>query len=172
MSDSLKRIKEMADQLLNAEAELKRLQNQLEVAKANHKQIEQIDMPELMREVGLTSFTTEDERVITLEEVVMCGISAENNRAATKWLDEHGFGGLVKTVMVVDFNRDDREEALALASEFNEAAKGKGVRCTTMMNEKVHPSTLKSFVKEQMKKGANVPIDLFSIHTFSKAKVK
>jgi hypothetical protein len=39
------------------------------------------------------------------------------------------------------------------------------------MVERVHPSTLKSFVKEQMEAGRAIPFDLFAIHPFNRVKI-
>jgi len=39
------------------------------------------------------------------------------------------------------------------------------------MEEGVHHSTLKSFVIEQREKGAELPLDLFGIHPYNRAKL-
>jgi len=38
--------------------------------------------------------------------------------------------------------------------------------------ENVHAATLKKFIKEELEKGSTVPFDLFSVHPYSKVKIR
>lgn len=172
MNEQLTRIRAMADMLRSAQSEVRRLTESLEAAKEVANRLEREDLPELMREVGLTSFSLTDGSKVDLVDDLACNITQENHQDAIAWLDENGFGGLVKTQMQVTFNREDRVAALALAAMLSyEAKKGK-IEIDPVVSEKVHPATLKSFIKEELSKGTSVPFDLFSIHPYSKVKIK
>lgn len=168
----LKRITDLAEQLLATQADVARLTAELEKLQKQQTRLEMEDLPELMREVELTSFRMKDGREIELVDEVSCGITKENSQAAMKWLDDNKFGGLIKTLVKVAFNREDREAAVKLASNVEATAKKKGLSIVPEVVETVHASTLKSFVKEELSKGHAIPFDLFSIHPYSKVKIR
>lgn len=168
----LERIMNLAEQLLATQAEVARLTEELEAAQAQQTRLEQEDLPELMREVELTSFRMKDGREIELVDEISCGITKENNEAAMAWLDKNNFGGIIKTLMKVSFNREDHEVAVKIANDVEADAKQFGVTVMPEVVESVHASTLKAFVKEELSKGNAIPFDLFSIHPYSKVKIK
>ena len=169
---NLSRIMDLAEQLLATQAEVARLTNELEEAQARQTRLEQEDLPELMREVELTSFRMKDGQEIELVDEISCAITKENSSAAMRWLDENNFGGLIKTLVKVAFNREDRDAAAKLASDVEAKAKEQGVSVLPEIVETVHAATLKAFVKEELSKGHAIPFDLFSIHPYSKVKIK
>lgn len=172
MSDELKRIVLMAEQLLEAQEQVKRLTDSLAEAKKLQAQLEQEDLPSMMQELGFKSFALKDGRQLELVEDVQCGITEANHQAAMRWLDENNFGGLIKTRLEATFNRENRAEALELAAHMREEAQKHEVTVDPVVAESVHAATLKSFIKEQLAKGAKLPFDLFSIHPFNRVKIK
>jgi hypothetical protein len=168
----LERIMTMAEQLLAAQAEVARLTEELAAAQAQQIRLEQEDLPELMREIELTSFRMKDGREIELVDEISCGITKENNQQAMAWLDKNNFGGIIKTLVKMAFNREDRETAVKLSHDLEAQAKQQGVMVLPEVVESVHAATLKAFVKEEMSKGHTIPFDLFSIHPYSKVKIK
>ena len=143
----------------DAEAALKAAKDRL-----NRLQLE--DVPQLMIEVGVVDFVTDDGYHVTLSEEVKASITNANAPGAHKWLTDNGFGGLIKTFVGVPFAASERDSALALREQL-EADK-----YDPELTERVHPSTLKAFVKERLEAGDEIPFDLFSIHPFNKAKLK
>lgn len=159
MSD-LQRVVQLAELLLKLRANVERLETDLETAKKDMRRVEQEDLPDLMQELGLQTFKLTTGETIEVKQDVECGISEERRARAHSWLTENGFGGLIKTEVVAKFGRDQREEAVACAEQIGGE-----------MVERVHPSTLKSFVKEQMEAGRAIPFDLFAIHPFNRVKI-
>lgn len=157
---SIQRAVQLAELLLEARRKVEKLESELTTAKADVRRIEQEDLPELMQELGLETFRLKTGETIEVKLDVECGISEERRAAAHKWLTENGFSGLIKTEVVVGFGRGEHDAAV----EFAEKVGGNAV-------ERVHPSTLKSFVKEQMEAGKPIPFDLFGIHPFNRVKV-
>jgi hypothetical protein len=169
MSDNkIARITLLAETMVHAAAHVESLKAQLDAAKAYHRRIEQEDLPELMREIGLAEFTMTDGTKIQVTDDVECGISEERRAAAHEWLARNGFGGLIKTEVVVAFPRDAHEEAQRVADDLAQELEG---IATPQVQERVHPATLKAFIKEQLAAGKPVPFDLFGVHPFSKAKL-
>lgn len=159
MSD-LQRALKLAELLLAARKNVETLDNQLKTAKDEVRRLEQEDLPELMQELGLETFKLTSGETIEVKQDVECGISEERRARAHAWLTANGFGGLIKTEVVAKFGRDEHEAAVACAEQIGGE-----------MIERVHPSTLKSFVKEQMEAGRAIPFDLFGIHPFNRVKI-
>lgn len=158
---SLERAVEMAKRLVLARAAVDAADTALKDAKATVARLEQVDLPELMKELGLEMFRMEDGRVVEVVQDVSCGISEAQRAAAHAWLTERGFGGLIKTAVTVQFGRDEHDAAMECAK-----------RIGGTLEERIHPSTLKSFVKERMAAGENVPPELFGTHVFHKVKIR
>ena len=159
MSD-LQRAVQLAELLLKLRQNVERLETELEAAKKDMRRVEQEDLPDLMQELGLETFKLTTGELIEVKPEVDCGISEERRARAHAWLTENGFGGLIKTEVVAKFGREEREAAVACAQQIGGE-----------MIERVHPSTLKSFVKEQMAAGNPVPFDLFGVHPYNKVKI-
>lgn len=159
MSD-LQRAVQLAELLLKLRENVARLETELEAAKKDMRRVEQEDLPDLMQELGLETFKLKSGETIEVKPEVDCGITEERRAKAHDWLTTNGFGGLIKTEVVAKFGRDEREAAVACAEQIGGE-----------MIERVHPSTLKSFVKEQMAAGKPVPFDLFGVHPYNKVKI-
>lgn len=172
MSDTLDRVIKLAEQLVEAQANVKRLDEELEIATRLRTQLETEDLPELMREIGMTSVSLANGKTVEVIEEITCGISEQNRAAALAWLDSNNYGGLIKTQLNAAFNRQDRESALELMKNLRNEADQAGVEVDCDVKETVHAATLKSFVKEELAKGTPLPFDLFSIHPYNKARIK
>lgn len=157
----LKRVIDLANLMVTQRKYVEEIEERCSAARAELRRIETEDLPELMRELGMKSVELDDGSIIEVADEVDCTITEANRMNAHNWLLANGFGGLIKTEVVVAFGKGEHEAAMKCAEEVGGVAQ-----------ERVHPSTLKSFIKEQMSKGAAVPFDLFSIHPYSKAKLK
>jgi len=166
-SDALKRITQLAQFMLAQEAEVARLAQLLAAAKAALDRARREDLPELMRELGLESITLSSGEVVSVRNDVAAAIPADRRAEAFRWLDERGFGGLIRTEVSVVYARDEREQALKDAEQIRSLT-----RHDATIAESVHPQTLRAFVREQMEAGQVVPFDLFGVHPFSEAKIK
>lgn len=163
MSD-LKRVIDLAKLLVAQRDKVELMEKELKVAQSDLRRIETEDLPELMREIGMASVTLDDGSIIEVADEVQCAITEAARKSAHEWLINNGFGGLIKTEVVVTFGRGERDEAEEFVQQVGDHH--------PELVERVHPSTLKSFVKEQLEKGVAIPFDLFGIHPYSKAKIK
>lgn len=164
--DALQRITNLGKQLRDAQAEVKRLTAELAAAKAIQTRLEREALPELMREYDLDEFKLTDGAKVTIKDDLECAITEANKEAAHKWITKRGDDGIIKTVLLVEFDRDEREQAIKLAQKVRKLT-NKPVE----VSESVHPQTLKAYLRELLKKKVKVPIDLFSLHPFPKAKL-
>lgn len=162
----LQRAVQLAELLLQLRSKVEAIDKQLTAAKAELRRVEQEDLPDLMQELGLEKFKLTTGETIEVKPEIDCGISEERRRAAHDWLTANGFGGLIKTEVVAAFDRGEIEAAQRLATEI-----AVNTGHAPVVVEKVHPSTLKAFIKEQMAAGHPVPFDLFAVHPYNKVKV-
>lgn len=164
MSD-LQRVVQLAELLLKLRENVESLETQLAAAKADVRRVEQEDLPDLMQELGLETFKLKTGETVEVKPEVDCSITEEKRFAAHDWLSSNGFGGLIKTEVIVQFGRGEHDAAEGFAKEV--ALQGK----QPALVERVHPSTLKSFIKEQMAAGKAIPFDLFGVHPYNKVKI-
>lgn len=160
----LQRVVALAELLREQTARVKMLKDELEQEQAALRRTETEDLPELMRELGLSSLALSDGTTVKVVEEVSCSIAERNRNDAHAWLIEHGFGGLIKTAVTVEFGRGERENAELFAHSIED-------HHPTVV-EQVHASTLKAFVKEQLGQGVALPFDLFGIFPYSKAIIE
>tara|TARA_R110002153_G_scaffold124038_1_gene270194 strand:+ start:440 stop:1015 length:576 start_codon:yes stop_codon:yes gene_type:complete len=151
-----RQLKEIDD----AEASLKKLKS------VYHKNITET-LPDLMAEFNLTGFTLSDGSSISVVPTVGAHISKANQEEAFSWLRENGFQDLIKSDVSMSFRKgEDGRRA-----DFIELAESQGLAVST--KESVHPSTLKSFVNEEVViNGRSVPTELFGVFTGQKAIIK
>lgn len=164
--DNMMRLSSLASTLRDTKAKIANLEEQLKEHKKNESRIETEDMPELMKELDMKSFTLSDGTKIEVVEDLMCGITEENRDDAHAWLRKNKFGGIIKTLITQQYGAGEIEEATKNA----EAIKKLTGRAA-MVLESIHANTLKAFLKEQRAKGTKIPAKLFGLFPFSKAKV-
>ena len=162
----LQRVVELANLLVQERINLANLKLDLEDCERTIRRLEQEDIPELMRELGITSFKLQDGSSVDVTEDITCGISEDRRAAAHRWLIDNGFGGLIKTEVVVEFGRGEQQAATDLRNKIGEFTDRQ-----PHVSEKVHPQTLKSFLKEQLAAGSPVPFETFGLNAFNKVKI-
>jgi len=164
---SLERVTKLAEQLRAAKAEVKTIEENLTKAKAKVTRLEREDLPELMRELKMKNFELEDGSKIGVTDDLECSITEENKPAAYEWVKKRGDDGIIKTVLSIEFDRDEYQAAVALAEKIRKLT-NKPVE----LKESIHHMTLKAYIKELLKKKVKVPIKLFGLHPFPKATLK
>lgn len=169
--DTLARISQLASLMTEQKRAVDAAEEALVVAKQALLRTETEDLPELMREIGLDEVKLVDGSKVSVKDDLTCGLSEERRPAGLAWLEEHGFGGLIKTAVSLEFVRGEGELAAEVAQRIAEEFQ----REVTMKRD-VHAATLKSFLKEELAKGADSPLDsdaqaLFAVRPFPRAKL-
>jgi hypothetical protein len=122
-------------------------------------------IPEIMRELGMEEFKLTDGSKVSVKNDIKCGITEANKPAAFEWLESTNNDGIIKTKVGVDFGKGEMEDAKKAMQVLSDLG------LPAAMDRAVHPSTLKSFVKEMLEKGINIPADAFGIFEFTIAKI-
>ena len=157
--NSVNAISKLALKQLKLMAEVDAAEDALSRLKEDLKKVSEIDLPTAMLEAGMREFKLVDGASIKVEKFYGASIKVENRPEAYKWLVDNGHEGLIKTSVVTEFGKgvDERKEA----RKFMESVVKDGF--SAELDESVHASTLKAFVKEQIEAKNELPA---SITTF------
>ena len=145
------RLEEQTDAIAEAE-------KALEVLKEESKNTEEVLIPQLMNELGLTELTLKSGRKIELKREFYPNITKAKTAEAMRWLREHGMGGIIKSAITIDAEHERELHRAGIPYE---------------LKETIHPQTLKALVREQITGGnTEFPKDIFSVFEVERAVVK
>lgn len=162
----LKRLVSLGALLAAATKEFEFYEAKTKAQKTIITRLSQEDIPQLMKEIGLTEIKLDTGESITVRSEISTSITEEKAPQCFAWLIEHGFGGLIKTAVLAEFSKDELAVAEKLAEQLT---KKFGERVA--FKQLVHPATLKSFVKERLEKGEKFPLSMFGVHQYDVAKM-
>lgn len=152
--------------LLDLDAQIDEAEAHWKVLKEKARTLREETIPNAMTELGLTSLTLENGQALSIKQEVYASISASQAPLAFDWLNENGFGGLIKTEVTTLYGKGERDAAQKLVAKLT----NEGLNAN--FKESVHPSTLKAFLKEQIAEGNPCPLDLFGARPVMTTKIK
>lgn len=162
---TLSEMAELARALLDADKDVERVEGDLKDAKERARVLREETIPAAMQEMGLEEVKLETGQKISIKQDVYASIPAASKGAAYDWLNEHGFGGLIKVEVSATFAKGEQDAALELHKQL--LAQG----LQPDLDQSVHAQTLKAFLREQIAAGTNVPLDLFGARPVWTAKI-
>lgn len=162
----LSRLSALADMQAQQEAEVLRIEAELQKAKEKLTDLAERQIPELMDKVGMDEFKTKSGLVVKIDEKIRASIPKLKKPYAFAWLREHGNDSIIKRSLSVAFGRGEDDLANELCSRLSQ--EGFSIKD----DESVHASTLTSFVKEKLQAGEDIPIDLFGVYRQRVSKIK
>lgn len=164
--EALKKVSTLAKKQLQLENEVEMAELAWEQKKAELAQVRDKDIPSAMAEVGISSFTLDDDSVVTVKLYYSAKIDDDNREQAFEWLEANGHGDIIKHTIGVALGRGEDEMAKLVV----EALEKIGVSYTD--KNSVHYQTLVAFIREQVEKGAEVPLDTFKAYIGQTTKIK
>ena len=156
----------LANKQVKLSVSLMELEELVDRTKKELNDVRDRDLPNAMAEVGISSFTTESGFKISIGTEVYASITEEKAPIAFAWLREKGHGAIIKNQIIAEFGKGEDEKAIEAAMLLAEAG------YKPKQKEAVHPQTLKAFLKEQINKGNDVPLEAFSAFVVNRAKVE
>ncbi len=124
------------------------------------------DLPSLLAEAGLSSFTLDDGSKVEIKQTYGGSILVENRPKAFEWLRENEHGDIIKNKVSCQFGQGEDQEAEA----FVRMAQSQGY--PTDQKEEVHPQKLRAWIKEMVEKGNEFPMELFGAYIGQRAVIK
>jgi hypothetical protein len=146
------RVRDLAQRHLELEARIIKGETLLAQLRVELKQIDEVDLPAVMQEVGLTDFGLIGGARVEVRKFITASIPKGGEAVAYEWLELHNHGGLIKRRIQILFGRED----VAWAKQF--LAQCARRKRPLQLEEKmwVEPQTLMAFVREQLRNAAAV----------------
>lgn len=154
-----------AREQVEAEAEVEKAQEALDLAKSKLGAIARKELPELMKTAEQTELTTADGIKVTIKNDVKTALPKKDlalRSSAFDWLEENGQEGAIKRQFVIEFDKDQEEWASEFEQTLDEELNVKKIR-------DVHASTLKSIIKGLLEDGVEVPPEPFGLFEYEVA---
>lgn len=164
--DKLKRISELAVRQQELELAVAKVEQDLKDRKEALRRLQELDLPQAMDEAGVSEFKLLDGSKVTVKPFYGASIPKDRQNEAFTWLEEHGFGDIIKNDVTAKFGKCEADKA----NEALEALQAMGFDAEK--KESVHASTLKAWLREQVESGATVPLDLFGAHVGRQTVIK
>jgi hypothetical protein len=126
------------------------------------KNVAEQELPALMQEIGMTEFKLQDGTKFVVKPIMVVTLPKEKTELADEWLDSHGHGGMMKTVIAVPktIPKEVIEEVLNTVREH-----GYEVDVT----KSIHWQTLQKWAREVEEEGMVIPEDIFQVYRAMKA---
>ena len=163
---SLDEMASLARVMAEAEDAVRQQEASLKEAKEKARRLREETIPAAMQELGIDKLELNTGEKISVSQEVYASIPNEHRDDAFRWLNDNGFGGLIKVGVSSSYGKGEQSKAMELFQELQERG------LNAKFDEGVHPQTLKAILKEQISTGANVPLDLFGARPVWTAKIK
>ncbi len=163
---SLGELNDLAERQAKAEARVAKIEAELAAAQADLKDIAEKLLPDAMDALGIADFKTRSGLKITIDETIRASIPKARTLEAYAWLRAHNHEALIKRVVALAFGKGED----AKARETMQMLAEKGLKPQDV--ESVHAQTLGAFVREKLKKGDELPLDLFGVHRQRASKIE
>lgn len=142
------------------EEELSELKNSLS-------RVQRTDLPELMKELGMSDATLADLGVkVTVAQGVDISIPEGSRADAFAWLAEKGYGAIVRAEVSVSFGAAELDKAQECAATLTEKDYSPHIGMS------VPAPTLKAWGKERLAAGEDIPPTLFNVRAYDMAQIK
>lgn len=170
---TLAEVTALGQKMNDLEAEIEDMEQLLCEKKEELHNIAEGVLPEALANIGLKSLSLADGTEIGIKEYISASINDDNRSAAHNWLRQNGYDDLIKNDVVVSFGKGEDEYAQKLLQEIGQEVQNGDIKCGGVAQvERVHPSTLKAFLKEQLKVGAAIPAKDFNLVVGQIATIK
>lgn len=160
LPDKLDALRGAATRVRDLDAEIKDVEQRLSDLKRDRSELLTKTLPDLMDLAGVPGIDLEaagNMPAINLKMVpyysanIAASWPPERRDAAFKWLDDSGNGDLIKTTIVVEFDREDRAGAIAAALKI------KTFGLEPQVRETVSAQTLSAWLRECYEEGGDLP---------------
>lgn len=158
-------VQRLVGELRRADQQVEECEQALKDAQKWRRDLAERQMPELFEQLGVTELKMSDGLKVLVKEKIRASIPQKHREEAMAWLEEHGHAALIKRTLVAAFNRDQQESAAQAMEVLTKMFRN------VKQDRKVEPSTLRSWVKQQLEAGEELPLDLFGVFRQNEAQV-
>jgi hypothetical protein len=163
--EELSRISALAQRQLDLENQAAEKENELSEIVRQLEEVRGKTLPELLISHNLLELKLATGEKIEVDKFFAASITKDKADACFKWLDAHKFGAIIKYGLKADAGKG---EAKKLETAIKALIK---LGLKAEVSKGVHPQTLKAFINEQLTKGTDIPMDLFSVFPVTRTKI-
>lgn len=165
----LAQISASAEEVVRRQQALEEAEALVKLRKEELRQVVEEELPALMEAAGQRKVTTRSGLSVSLDETIYANISQERAPEALAWLVDNGHEALIKNEYTIAFPKNS-----AAAAEAFEEYLNSNLRRKANLKHKtgVHPSTLSSWVREELADGREIPLDLLGVTRRKVCKVQ
>lgn len=162
---SLAELTKLGHMLVERDREVEMLEQRLKESKESARQLREEAIPAALTELGVTEIRLLSGEKVSMQQDVYASIPTEKKIEAFDWLEEHNFGGLIKTEVSVAFGKGEIDSAVELQRRLREQG------LAPEFSRAVHAQTLKAWLRERLSKAEAVPLELFGARPVWVAKI-
>ena len=177
--ESLTQLTILVDSLIRVQEDIKRYDLKLKTLKEKEKLTSECLIPELMQEYDIPNLTHAGYN-ISIQDIIAASIKSEKTilgsineneernkkNEALAYIVNSGGGSIIKKRIEVDIGKAPNE----IVNDIKNYCISLGYE--PFVEENVHNMTLKSFLKEKLEEGDNIPADALNLYLGKKAKLK
>jgi hypothetical protein len=156
----------LARLIRDKEVKIEALETSLKESKKVLQKLTDEEMPAMLAEIGISSFTLDDGSTVEVKQTYGASILVQNRPTAFEWLRDHQYDDIIKNTVLCQFGRGEDDQA----SAFSQFAESQGF--TPQQKTEIHPQTLRAFVKERCEAGEEFPMELFGAWVGQRAVIK
>ena len=156
----------LARSVRDKEATISDLEQRLKDEKKALLKLTDEEMPAMLAEIGMASFSLDDGSTIDIKQTYGASIRVEKRPEAFEWLRDNGYDDIIKNTVACQVGRGEDDQASAFAA----FAQQQGY--APDQKTEVHPQTLRAFVKERCEAGEEFPMELFGAWIGQRAVIK
>lgn len=158
MSDTIKAIVKLAEEMVEIESQIEYLRNTLKTKEDQFKQISSNELPIMMSQIGLSRFGLANGLTIAVKPVLIVNTPAQNRMEdIDNWLTEQGHGGMVKTNIDVSLPKASQR-----LPDIKQALDN--IKVDYSIKKTIHYQTLNAWAREMEGNNMVIPEDLFNVY--------
>ena len=164
-NNDLYEISSMVRNQVKLEQEIANLNTTLAAKAEQLKNLAEVMIPDAMLQLGLSELKLSTGETVSIKKFYSAKIPEEQQEQAFAWLRKTGNDDIIKNNIALTFGKGEDD----LAREVAMMLVKKGLQPEQKVF--VHPMTLKSFVKERIESGEELPYELFGVFVGNKTKI-
>ena len=168
-NSTMQRMVSMMKEVVETETLVKELETNLVGLKSNLNLMKTQTLPDLMAEVGVSEFVLDETGVrLIVDDFVHGSLPKEPDKRekAIKWLTDHDGADMLRTEVLVEFDKNEHNMALSFIAECEERDLDPEVKTG------VHPQTYVAHMRERLRNGEEVPLEMLGLFAGRVVKVK
>lgn len=166
-SDKLEQLTKLAEHQQELEERAAQKEEEHKAAKALLRDVAEQQIPPLMAECNLKTFTTASGITVKVEEDLRVSVPKKNVPQCMAWLEGNGLASIIKRAFTIRFGRDDER----WANKFERDCKQRKKPLDIERTRKVESSTLKKNLNQLREQGVDVPLKLFGAYEQKVSKI-